>query len=35
MSYPYVYSTDAEIQYDAKGVSMKEMPLDKDFIAAM
>ena len=31
MSYPYVYSTDAEIQYDAKGVSMKEMPLDKDF----
>ena len=24
MSYPYVYSTDAEIQYDAKGVSMKE-----------
>ena len=31
MSYPYVYSTDAEIQYDAKGVSMKEMPLNKDF----
>ena len=31
MSYPYVCSADVAKNYDAKGVSIMEMPLDRDF----